>query len=213
AAGSGARRPVFPGLRPAHGPLTRSGPPDSYGSTQRRMHEAAFEISVRVAGRGAGDYAIARRRAGREPTGAVQEGRDRADGRADRALSRRARGADPDGCDLSARNRAGGALGEGESGPQGEGAGRRDGKAELGPEREIAHRVSAGAGDAERESRYDAEPRRRLPRAAEGGAGGGATAARQGRPGGEPEIGQGTDRHQGAGRWPDGDQDRAGQSA
>ena len=51
--------------------------------------------------------------------------------------------------------------------------------ADVGPEREVARGVPAGADDDEREARLDAEARRRVPRAAEGRDGDRAGAARR----------------------------------
>ena len=90
---------------------------------------------------------------------------------------------------------AGRALVEGEPEREGQGARGCDAEADLGPEREVADRVSAGARDDEREARHDAEAGRRFPRAAEGRARRDPAAARKADQAGQPQVEQGADGH------------------
>src|SRR5262245_11043536 len=97
---------------------------------------------------------------------AVQRRADQPAGGSDRALSRQSARPGSRSLDLSARSGGGGALVAVQQERDRTGARRRHAAAELGPQREVAMRGAAGAGDDEREDRMDPAARRCLPGAA-----------------------------------------------
>ncbi len=125
-------------------------------------------------------------RVGRRQPAALHAGGARAGRRTDCTLSGLAARSGIDGLHLSARGGPGGALRQGESEPRGRSARQGARGTELGRERQVARRISAGPGDDGREARLDAEARRRLPGATERSDGRRAATARQGEGRGEP---------------------------
>src|SRR4051812_22198871 len=145
---------------------------ERHGSQDRPKELASSPDVVRVAcvrdlacGRRAGDASqCARRDAANRGAAAAEQGTAGAGCCADCALSRRSAVASTHGVDLPARGGAGCALGSTESKSDRQGARRRDGEANLGPERQRLGGGAADLADDERQARLDPAAGRRLPR-------------------------------------------------